>query len=131
MTGHHDDDRFDRAMRELHRESLAHLGDDTRRRLRAVRATAAAAPARRPGWPLASAAAALCVLALSLTLRPPPASSPAAGPGVPEAPRDAPAAGSAAIASNDSEPAMLTALEESPDFYLWLASNEAAPDALE
>jgi hypothetical protein len=133
MTRHHDDDRFDRAMRELHRESLAHLRPDTLRRLRTARAAAAEAPARRIGWPLASAAAALFALAIALPLlRPPPASSPSDERNAqPVVTRTASVATPTAAISSDDVPAMLAALEESPDFYLWLASNDAGPDVLE
>lgn len=134
MTGYHDDDRFDRAMRELHRESLAQLRPDTLQRLRTARAAAGDAPARRFGWPLASAVAAMFVLAVALPLLRPPG-----GPSA-QAPRNEPSRPAPAIermpqpaapALPDGEPVMLAALEESPDFYLWLASNDVGPAVLE
>lgn len=139
MTGHHDHDRFDRTMRALHRESLAHLRPDTLHRLRGARAAAADAPARRFAWPIASAMAALLVLAVALPLLRPPVSSAPDRPDAQASRADAagiaPATGQApqATASSlaDDEPVMLAALEESPDFYLWLASNDVAPAVLE
>lgn len=135
MTGHHSDERFDRAMRELHRGALAHLGTDTRRRLRDARSKAGApSPARRFGWPIASACAALFAVAIAWPLRSPPPADPSQRPAATRtvagmdhaspAPPPAPAAAA-------EIPLALAALEESPDFYLWLASNDAAADLLE
>jgi hypothetical protein len=134
MTGRDEDDRFDHAMRELHRESLAHLHPDTLRRLRAARTAAGTAPARRFGWPVAGATAALLVLAVALpALRLATESAPAER-GTSTAPPSAASTGPVAPAAApgaDDVPAMLAALEESPDFYLWLASNDLGPTALE
>lgn len=140
MTRHHDNDGFDHAVRGLHRESLANLHPDTLRRLRTARTAAAGTRARHFGWPLASAAATLFVLAVALPLlRPAPMLSPPEVPGAQSsqatAHRRASATGPAPVPAPrtppDDVPAMLAALEESPDFYLWLASNDVGPDALE
>lgn len=128
-------DDFDRSMRALHREAVTQLSPAVRHRLRTARTQAhAGAPMTRFGWPAASAVAAALVLAVALPLRTPaPVAPPSPG-------RDdrAPAARApaAAIARSQAEPAdpalptALAALEESPDFYLWLASNDAAADGV-
>lgn len=135
MNGH-DDDRFDRTARVLHRDSLAHLAPDTLRRLRDARTAAAPPPSRRIAWPFASAVAAVFVLAIALPLRSPSPSPPrpdaerAREPATARrepAERPAPPGG---VAAHDA-PAMLVVVDESPDFFLWLASSEAAIDATE
>ncbi|MFC0677219.1 hypothetical protein ACFFGH_05035 [Lysobacter korlensis] len=131
MSDHGSSDRFDAAMRELHRDSLSHLGTDTRRRLRNARSlSTAAASTRRFGWPIASACAALFALAIAWPLRSPPPAAPSEA-----APPEAVVAGASQIAPGAAPsaeiPAALAALEESPDFYLWLASSDAALDLLE
>jgi hypothetical protein len=135
MTGHREDDRFDHAMRELHRESLAHLHPDTLRRLRAARTAAGTAPPRRFGWPVAGATAALLVVAVALpALRLATESAPAergTSTAPPSAASTGPATPPGVAPGADDVPAMLAALEESPDFYLWLASNDLGPTALE
>lgn len=124
-TGHHDDG-FDRAMRALHRDAVAHLSPPVRRRLAAARQHRAARVSRsRAGWPVAGALAAVLVLAVALPLRTPDSALPPAtvtrtDGAAPLAPVDGP--GDAPI-----EPTALAALEESPEFYLWLASNAAGP----
>jgi hypothetical protein len=121
-TGRHDDE-FDRAMRALHRDAVAHVGPQVRRRLRSARQQAGADPRRsRFGWPIAGALAAALVLAIALPLRTPDSAQPPATATradrarLPAAPIDAPI-----------EPTALVALDESPEFYLWLASNDAGP----
>lgn len=132
MTGYHDDDRFDSAMRELHRESLASLRPDTLRRLRATRTAAAGASPRRFGWPAVSAAAALLALAIALPLLRPPPEPPSGTRSTPPANATAsPATAPPVSPAADDVPAMLAALDESPDFYLWLASNDLGPIAVE
>lgn len=121
-TGRHDDE-FDRAMRALHRKATAHVSPQVRQRLRSARGHAETAPSRsRLGWPAASALAAALVLAIALPLRAPDDAQPPAavarttGASPPVVPVDAPI-----------EPTALVALDESPEFYLWLASNDAGP----
>lgn len=135
MTSRHDDDRFDEAMRALHRHSLSHLRPDTLQRLRVARASAKCAPERRFAWPLASAGVAVFMLAVALPLLRPPAPSATDGPDAQTPRADAPVIATPPHASAthppEGEPVMLTALAESPDFYLWLASNDAGLAALE
>lgn len=120
-----DDARFDQAMRALHAQSLASVSSGTRARLRVAR-HAAAAPAgvREPrrgfGWVLASGCAALFALVIGLQLRPTP---------TPVAPTAQPAI-AAAPALYDADSAMAV-LDENPDLYLWLASNDDAMPSLE
>lgn len=129
-TGRHHDE-FDRAMRALHGEAVARVSLPVRRRLRAARDRAGAdAPASRFGWPVAGALAAALVLAIALPSRLPAPDTPAPT-GIAGADRSGPtpstAAGPGGGAADASVPTALAALEESPDFYLWLASNDAGP----
>lgn len=120
-TGRHDDE-FDRAMRALHRDAVAHVSPQVRHRLRSARGQAEAGSSRaRLGWPIASALAAALVLAIALPLRSPDTQPPAPVARADDAPLPA--------ASIDApiEPAALVALDEPPEFYLWLASNDAGP----
>lgn len=121
---------FDRAMRGVHRDALARVSADTRRRLRdASHAATMYAPQRRTAWPVASACAAVVAVAIGWSLHaPPPAGSPQSR--VSHSTSDVGRTAPAATAATEI-PAALAALEESPDFYLWLASNEAALNLLE
>lgn len=115
-----DDERFDQAMRELHAQAVAQVSSPTRARLRAARhgATAARESRRGYGWILASGCAAVFALAIALQLQPRPASKPDAPPlAEVSAPYDADTA--------------VAALDENPDLYLWLASNDDALPAAE
>ncbi|SFL28061.1 hypothetical protein [Lysobacter sp. cf310] len=116
-----DGDRaFDEAARALHRRALGELSAPTRARLRLARHAASAdarAPRRGLGWALASGCAAVFALAIGLQLqRGPQAVAPAAV--APVAALPAPA--------YDSSTA-LASLDENPDFYLWLASDDDLP----
>ena len=115
-----DDARFDQAMRELHAQAVARVSSATRARLRAARHGAAAARESRRGygWILASGCAAVFALAIALQLQPRPASKPGAPP-VAEV-----------SAAYDADTAV-AALDENPDLYLWLASNDDALPAAE
>lgn len=116
--------RFDRAMRERHEASLAHLPAATLTRLRAAR-WGMARPARQRGnrWRIASACAAAIVLTVAIQLQTG-APAPAAGPA--PSPRTGPAEAGGAL-----EFAVPT-VEEDPDLYLWLAYNDdAAPPVSE
>lgn len=117
---------FDRAMRQRHAESLQRLSPATLARLRAARGDALAA-ARRPrpfGWGLASAAAAMCALAIGVSwLR----SDPPNAATVPATLAGAAAgidAGDALLAAEVE--AVMAPLDEDPDLYLWLAANDDA-----
>lgn len=110
-----DDERFDQAMRELHAQAVTNVSSATRARLRAARrGLPAASDSRRGhGWIVASGCAAVFALAIALQLQPRPASQPAI-PAVAQAP-----------VAYDADTAM-AALDENPDLYLWLASNDDA-----
>lgn len=120
-----DDARFDQAMRALHAQSLSNISSGTRARLRVARQAAAASPhAREPrrglGWVLASGCAAVFALVIGLQLRPTPAPvAPAAEPAIAATPALYDVDGAVAV------------LDENPDLYLWLASNDDAMPSLE
>lgn len=118
----------DRA-RRLHQASLAHLSPQTLMRLRAARhAAQAAAPPRAGQWRWLTATAFTGVLAIGLGLQFLPVRAPPAV-GEPAVPTPAPAL-SAMDASLDAVggPGLL---DEDPDLYLWLATAEAQPLAME
>lgn len=108
------DAAFDRRARDAHRASLDQLEPTTRARLRAARVAAISAEAGPvawlPAWPLAGAFAAVCVVAVALQLRP---DLPAPGPALPQS----------VVSAADAD--TTAALDETPDFYLWLASGDA------
>jgi hypothetical protein len=123
MTPNHpqgDDERFDLAMRELHAQAVAQVSSPTRARLRAARHGAAAARQSRRGygWILASGCAAVFALAIALQLQPRPASQPDASP-------------LAEVSAAYDADSAVAALDENPDLYLWLASNDDALPAAE
>lgn len=110
----HDSDRFDRAMRQLHAQAVEQVSPATRARLRAARHAVPAAPARRGlGWVLASGLTAVFALAIGLRLQTP---APATAP--------APAVASVTPAIAYDINTAVAALDENPDLYLWLASND-------
>lgn len=123
-TPHGPQDRFDHAARGLHDDALRHLTPRTLARLRPRSAAPAAlAPSRRPVFALAGA----CVLALAALVGMqllPDTGAPAPG-GTTLAARQAPAP--LALPAGD----VLATLEEDPDMFLWLASIEAQPVAME
>lgn len=120
------DDGFDARIRQAHADAVAHLSGRTRLQLQLRRgaATGAApttAPPRSFAWPLA-AACAVAALAIGVQLRQP------ESPGSVATPEPRPvvsATQDAAVAD------AYTALDESPDLYLWLASDDAAMLAME
>ncbi|MDH5822148.1 hypothetical protein QFW77_03980 [Luteimonas sp. RD2P54] len=126
------DARLDRAARACHQTALERL---TPRTLARLRPHPAPAPAPSPrarrlllGWPLAGAgAAAALALAIGIGIGLPPSGETAApAPAVVEAPPPAaPAVGA------DPYRDALAAFEEDPEMFLWLASAEAAPLAME
>ncbi|MDI9238968.1 hypothetical protein QLQ15_08570 [Lysobacter sp. LF1] len=120
---HTDDERFDQAMRALHTQAVSQVSSATRARLRVARHAAATpagerAPRRGFGWVLASGFAAVFALAIGLQLRPT------------ITPDAAPAAVATAPNAYDADTAVAM-LDESPDLYLWLASNDDAMPTLE
>jgi len=119
------DARFDAAMRQLHATAVDRVSGRTRLRLQQLpNATRAAAPARRHvGWrPLAASFAAVLALMVGVQLWNAPEPAP---PG--QAP--APPASTATVA--DATDDIDTVLDENPDLYLWLASNDAYALAME
>ena len=129
MTPRTDGDRdFDAQARNLHRASLAQMSPQTLARLRAARHEARrAAPASggaRP-WRWIAATAFTAVLAVGVGLQFLPQAPTTTSPG---------ATTTAPLAANNGDALDETAagtLEEDPDLYLWLASAEAQPLAME
>ncbi|QCO68256.1 hypothetical protein E4582_07675 [Luteimonas yindakuii] len=124
MTAPHGpQDRFDHAARRLHDDALRQITPRTLARLRprSPAAPATALPSRRPAFALAAA----CVLALAALL------------GMqllPEADSPAPANATMVARQLPAPPQVsdpLATLEEDPDMFLWLASIEAQPVAME
>jgi hypothetical protein len=115
-------DNFDRQAKQLHAAAVTHLSAQTLARLRAARhaAQADAAPVRRGHWRWLAATALSAVFAVALVTQ--------FGP-LTQAP-DAQPADVVADSFSDYDPA-LTVLDENPDLYLWLASSEAQPLAME
>lgn len=111
MTTSHDrDEAFDRAMRGLHGQALTHVSARTRARLRAARTAAIhPAPARGLRWAVASGFAAIFALAIGLQWWGPASTG--------QAPTQ-----TAAIDAADY--GTVATLDENPDLYLWLASND-------
>ena len=118
-TGIDDKGTFDRDMRKLHSAAVNHVSPQTLARLRAARHAAQTVP--RPGhaWRWIAASAFSAVLAVVIGLQFLPQSTPA--------PTAQPMASNASGDYNSSVPT----LDENPDLYLWLASAEAEPLAME
>lgn len=120
------DDRFDTRIRQAHADALSHLSGRTQLQLQLRRGVATTrrtpmAP-RSFAWPLA-AACAVGALAIGLQWRQ------SEAPGTDAVPPPGPT-----LASATQDPGMAdayTALDESPDLYLWLESDDAAMLAME
>lgn len=107
----HPDNTFDRAMRELHAQALTQVSPRTRVRLRAARTGAAhRAPTQGLRWALATGVVAVFALGIGLQQWRGPSST-----------TDVPTQIAALDAADYGAVAML---DENPDFYLWLASND-------
>ena len=119
---------FDASLRQHHAQAVANLSARTQAQLQLRRRAAASpirhAPLRGYAWPLA-AACAVGVLAIGLQWRQADIPVPAATP-VAVAPGSTNSAGESA-----DEFDAYTMLDEAPDLYLWLASNDAATLAME
>jgi hypothetical protein len=116
------DESFDNAMRELHAQALMHVSPMTRGRLRVGRTAPQRAPIRGFGWVLASGFAAVFAIAIGLQLQKPPATTVSTQT----------AASTTPDSSADDVTGLVATLDENPDFYLWLASNDdTLPVALE
>ena len=121
------DERFDARIRQAHADAVSHLSARTRLQLQ-LRRGAAATTHRKPAatrsfaWPLA-AACAVGALAIGLQLRQP------ESPGTVPTPDPARTLASATPDAGVAD--AWTALDESPDLYLWLESDDAAMLAME
>ncbi len=124
-----DERRFDAALRGLHAQALEQVSPQVRARLRTIRHQAAA-PARTrgawAGWALASGGVAALALAASLQFAGGPAPAPAAQSPALAVTEAAPASGAVPAEVGYDPDTAVAALEENPDFYLWLASNSDA-----
>lgn len=111
---------FDHDMRRLHAEAVSNISPSTLARLRAARHGAQSTPRQGHAWRWVAATAFSAVLAvvLGMQLLPGPVHPPVARPVV----VDGASAGDADA---------LATLDESPDLYMWLASSEAEPLAME
>ena len=112
---------FDHDMRRLHASAVSSISPQTLARLRAARHAAQTAPAPGHAWRWLAATAFSAVLAVALGVQ----FLPGAGPR-PAAP---PVAAAAAGAQGYTD--TVATLDENPDLYLWLASSEADPLAME
>ncbi len=119
---------FDRQARALHAQAVRQVPSRTLEQLRIRRARGmptAATPSRGPrvvGWSLAACAA---VFALAIGLQ-----RPGAEQGPAEAGGARLAAAGSPVTDADSYDAFAT-LDEDPDLFLWLASQDALPLAME
>lgn len=110
------DDDFDRALRARHRDAVASLSPRVRaqlqQRLRAAHTPMAGMRRRHPAWGLAVACSLAVVFAFGFHRRIANDNSPVS------------AANVALTGSNDNGELVAT-LDEAPDLYLWLASDDA------
>lgn len=117
---------FDRTARAQYASSLVHLSPAVRVGLQQARhAASQVAPGRSPrhlAWVWAGTAVALCLIVGLQLQRIPSGHQPAAP--LATAPSN-PAIDPPAI-DDDEVARMLAALDENPDFYLWLAANDSA-----
>ena len=107
------DDDFDRALRARHRDAAASLSPrvqaQLQQRLRASRMLVAPARQQHAAWGLALACSLALVLVVGIHRR---------------ATGDMPATPVAATSNTDANELVAT-LDEAPDLYLWLASDDA------
>lgn len=129
MTTHRDEastaGELDRIARALHAEAVAQVAPRTLMQLRARRMRPATRPAplasrRALGWGLAAACAAVFALAIGLRMDLPSSADDAAA-----------IAEAGAQQANDDILETYAALDEDPDFYLWLATTDVQPLAME
>lgn len=115
------DNAFDRDMRQLHAAAVSQVSPQTLARLRAARHAAQTAPKRGHAWRWVTATAFSAVLAVALGVQFLPRSGtvPASQPMV------------ATVDNDEAYGDSVAALDESPDLYMWLASSEAEPLAME
>lgn len=118
----------DIALRALYLQAQDGISAATTARLHRARHAAACTrprPARSWAWPAAAGLAALCVLAIGMQLNAPPAVE------APATSAIAPLAAAEEAVRDQGAADAFSAYEESPDFYLWLATSDAALLALE
>ena len=114
-------DHFDHGLKQLHAAAVSHLSPQTLARLRAARhGVAPSAPQRNHAWRWLAASVFSAVLAVAIGVQflPQSQTAPAAQP-------------VAATTDNDTYVGGTAALDENPDLYLWLASQDAATLAME
>lgn len=123
MTTPHDNERFDQAMRGLHARAVSDVSATTMAQLHRRRHAVLQGEAhpRRLGWPAAATFASLLVVAIGLGFGLQTTSEPPA-PSAPVATADTPV---------DEADDAYAALDENPDFFLWLASSDATLLAME
>lgn len=111
------DARFDAAVRQLHATATERISGRTQLQLQQRPRTVPVRPAsRRFGWPLGASFAAVLALMVGLQLRHAPTPTPATPVAV-------------AVAGNSDD--IDAVLDENPDLFLWLASNDAYALAME
>ena len=114
-------DTFDHDMQQLHAAAVSHLSPQTLARLRAARhGLAEATPQRGHSWRWITASAFSAVLAVAIGVQFLPHSQ--------TQPNVQPVA---TTEVEDTYEGSTAALDESPDLYLWLASQDAATLAME
>lgn len=115
------DNAFDRDMRQLHAAAVSQVSPQTLARLRTARHAAQTAPKRGHTWRWVTATAFSAALAVALGVQFLPRSGtlPASQPMV------------ATVGNDEGYGDGVAALDESPDLYMWLASSEAEPLAME
>ncbi len=128
-TAESPDSRFDHAVRAQHAEAVANVSPLVRSRLQSARHAASMNRSEKhgPAWAWAGTAAVLALaLGAGLQFQNAPLSTPATTPLVatPAASADSTLV---AFDTGDTEVSeLLAALDENPDFYLWLAANDGA-----
>jgi len=133
----HSTQAFDEALRHRHADAIAQVSSRTQAQLHQRRraalstrpAPAGASPTatRRPAWPLAASCAALLALAFGVQVWQGGVMQ-APSPAVPSPDLSPPAV----VVGDDGEmDSSFAALDENPDLYLWLASNDAVALASE
>lgn len=125
----HHETRFDQAARERHADALVNVSPRVRSRLQQARleASRAGRSTRSPAWAWTGTAAVLALaMVIGVQFRPAPMPTPA-DTLVVNAAATSTGRAVAAVDDGDIEVAqMLAALDENPDFYLWLAANDGA-----
>ncbi len=119
----------DTALRALYLQAQEAMSVGITARLHRARheaLTSTAAPRRRWAWPVAAGFAAVFALAVGVqTLQAPP------GEAGPDETANAPLAAAENAVLDEGAADAVAAYDESPDFYLWLAANEATLLAME